>query len=185
MHFEVDSIVDIKWNSMAFDNLVLPEDYKRLILALAESQRTSSQVFDDVVSGKGKGIVILLNGPPGVGKTLTAESISEKMKAPMYSISAGDLGLDPGQVERRLLHVFKLAKAWNAVVLLDEADIFLEKRKLEDLLRNELVSSKWSSFLMLIVLLRILTTAISTIMVDIIPLSSNYFFLFFTVQSNT
>ena len=85
---------------------------------------------------------MLLNGPPGVGKTLTAEAVAETMKVPLYSVSAGDLGIDPGRVERRLLEVFRVANAWKAVVLLDEADIFLEKRRMEDLQRNELVSSK-------------------------------------------
>lgn len=135
-------MVPIKWNNDAFDNLVLPGGYKKLILAFANSQRQSKQTFDDVIAGKGKGIVMLLNGPPGVGKTLTAESVAETMKVPLYSISAGDLGIEPREVERKLLSIFQLAKAWNAVILLDEADVFLEKRRLEDLLRNELVSSE-------------------------------------------
>jgi hypothetical protein len=28
--------------------------------------------FDDIIKGKGKGMVFLLHGEPGVGKTLTA-----------------------------------------------------------------------------------------------------------------
>lgn len=142
MHFEIDSIRDIQWNDSAFNNLVLPEGYKKLLLAFAKSQRASSQVFDDVVRGKGRGIVMLLNGPPGVGKTLTAESVAEEMQVPLYTLTAGDLGHDPSSVEKKLTRVFSLAKCWNAVVLLDEADVFLEKRRIEDLVRNELVSSK-------------------------------------------
>lgn len=45
--------------------------------------------FDDVVAGKGRGIILLLCGPPGVGKTLTAESVAEEMKVPLYMMSAG------------------------------------------------------------------------------------------------
>lgn len=142
MNFDVDNVFPIKWNDTAFDNLVIPDGYKKLILAFANSQRSASQVFDDLISGKGKGIVMLLNGPPGVGKTLTAESVAETMEAPLYSISAGDLGIDPGRVERKLLDVFRMANAWKAVVLLDEADVFLEKRRVDDLQRNELVSGK-------------------------------------------
>lgn len=49
---------------------MLPANQKELILGFTESQRDSKQMFDDVIEGKGKGIILLLCGPPGVGKTL-------------------------------------------------------------------------------------------------------------------
>ena len=72
--FSIGSVKDIKYNEGAFDSLVLPEDHKELILALTESQVANKEKFDDVIQGKGKGMIMLLSGPPGVGKTLTAES---------------------------------------------------------------------------------------------------------------
>ena len=72
--FYIGSVLDIKYNDSAFESLVLPEDHKELILALAESQVQHKDGFDDVIQGKGKGMIMLLSGPPGVGKTLTAES---------------------------------------------------------------------------------------------------------------
>ena len=72
--FSIGSVKDIKYNDAAFDSLVLPADHKELILALTESQVANKETFDDVIQGKGKGIIMLLSGPPGVGKTLTAES---------------------------------------------------------------------------------------------------------------
>ena len=72
--------------------------------------------------------------------------VSEQMRVPLYSISAGDLGTDPVAVRLKLAEVFNIAKAWKAVVLLDEADIFLEKRTTHDLVRNQLVSSTSLSF---------------------------------------
>lgn len=53
---------------------MLPHEHKELILALTESQVENKEHFDDVIQGKGKGMIMLLSGPPGVGKTLTAES---------------------------------------------------------------------------------------------------------------
>src|SRR6266498_3481940 len=90
--FFVKSIVDIEWSDGAFKSLVLPEDQKELILAFAESQIKDKDSFDDVIQGKGRGIILLLSGPPGVGKTLTAESVAEMMRVPLYMLSAGDLG---------------------------------------------------------------------------------------------
>ena len=72
--FCIGSVLDIEYNEGAFESLVLPEDHKELILALAESQVQHRDSFDDVIQGKGKGMIMLLSGPPGVGKTLTAES---------------------------------------------------------------------------------------------------------------
>ena len=72
--FYIGSVLDIEYSEGAFESLVLPEDHKELILALAESQVHHKDSFDDVIQGKGKGMIMLLSGPPGVGKTLTAES---------------------------------------------------------------------------------------------------------------
>ena len=62
------------------------------------------------------------------------------MRAPLYMMSAGDLGLDSSQVESSLSNVLEMATKWNAILLLDEADVFLEQRSSHDLERNKLVS---------------------------------------------
>ncbi|KAG8532277.1 uncharacterized protein KY384_003918 [Bacidia gigantensis] len=55
-------------------------------------------------------------------------------------MSAGDLGLEASDVETNLSNVLEMATKWNAVLLLDEADVFLEQRSAHDLERNKLVS---------------------------------------------
>lgn len=55
-------------------------------------------------------------------------------------MSAGDLGLSSSQVESSLSNVLEMATKWNAILLLDEADVFLEQRSSNDLERNKLVS---------------------------------------------
>ena len=140
LRFWIDSVKEMVWNDKAFESLVLPSDQKELILAFAESQAKHGHAFDDVVKGKGKGIIMLLSGPPGVGKTLTAESVAETMQVPLYMLSAGDLGTDPSGVEDNLSRILALATKWQAVLLLDEADVFLEARSAHDLERNKLVS---------------------------------------------
>lgn len=140
LEFYLDLVKDITFSDDAFDSLVIPEDQKEIILAFAESQASNSKVFDDVVSGKGRGHITLLSGPPGVGKTLTAESVAEHMHAPLYMLSAGDLGINPWDVENRLNTILEMVARWDAVLLLDECDIYLEKRSVKDLERNKLVS---------------------------------------------
>ncbi|GME50631.1 P-loop containing nucleoside triphosphate hydrolase protein [Neofusicoccum parvum] len=136
----VDFVQDIEWNEKTFDNLVLPGGYKDLILSFVESQVMHKEEFDDIVEGKGQGIVLLLHGDPGVGKTLTAEAIAERMRTPLYVLSAAELGEDAETVEQRLDSVLSMATAWDAVVLLDESDVFLERRGVNDLERNKIVA---------------------------------------------
>lgn len=140
-NFFIDSIQDIVWNEDAFESLVAPQDQKDLILSCAESQTKNGQSFDDFIQGKGKGIIMLLAGPPGVGKTLTAESVAEAMKVPLLSVGAADLGNKVTMLESRLSDILEKCAKWNAVLLLDEADVFMEARSATDLDRNKLVSS--------------------------------------------
>ncbi len=140
MLFFVEYVTEIIWNDNAFSKLVLPEDTKDLLLSFVESQVENKNTFDDVIQGKGKGIIMLLSGPPGVGKTLTAESVAESMHIPLYMMSAGDLGIRPDEVEDALQKILEMVAKWDAILLLDECDVFLEERTAHDLERNKLVS---------------------------------------------
>lgn len=60
----------------------------------------------------------------------------------MLSITAADLGHEPDSLERNLLEYFKMASDWDAIVLLDEADVYLQQRTVHDLKRNSIVSGK-------------------------------------------
>ena len=112
---------------------------KELILALVTNQ-LASETNTDLIENKGNGLIMLLHGPPGTGKTFTAESVAEIAKKPLYPVTCGDIGTEPEQVEEYLESVFHLGKIWDCVVLLDEAEVFLEQRTLQDLKRNALVS---------------------------------------------
>ncbi|KAL4722889.1 hypothetical protein ACLX1H_010129 [Fusarium chlamydosporum] len=140
MEFDIDNVTDVKFNDKAFDSLVLSQDHKDMILAFAQSQVKFKNVFDDIISGKGKGIIMLLSGGPGIGKTLTAESVAEEMKVPLYIMSAGDLGSDAYNIEENLNRILEMVANWNAVLLLDECDVFLEARSAHDIERNRIVS---------------------------------------------
>jgi hypothetical protein len=143
--FAVDHIREIVFNPGAFDSLVLPESQKTIVKALVESHsgkaaNKKTPGIDDIIRGKGKGLVAVLHGRPGVGKTLTAEGISEYLKKPLYMVSAGELGTDSRQLEAQLSRILDMCYGWGAVLLLDEADVFLERRSVHELQRNALVS---------------------------------------------
>ncbi|KAG8722059.1 hypothetical protein FRC08_007480 [Ceratobasidium sp. 394] len=137
----VENLAEIVFDEMAFDQLVLRKEYKKMIKALVETHAGHEDgLAKDLVAGKGGGMVMVLHGKPGTGKTLTAEAISEHLKCPLYTVSSGELGIQAAQLERQLNDTLEMTAAWGAVVLIDEADVFLEARDTHDLVRNSLVS---------------------------------------------
>jgi hypothetical protein len=134
-----DKFSPIQWNSHAFQHLVLPEETKTLIKSLVDADRAGTEVIKDVITGKGGGCIVILHGRPGTGKTLTAEAIAEEARKPLMIVSVGDLGKDAGELEQKLTDILEISKLWEAVLLLDEADVFLEARSLHELHRNAMV----------------------------------------------
>ncbi|KAG2060264.1 P-loop containing nucleoside triphosphate hydrolase protein [Suillus hirtellus] len=123
------------------DHLVVDDDVKNLIKGLVnvtKNVNTSQHLMSDVITGKGE--IAVLHGPPGTGKTLTAEAVAEHLKRPLYIVSSAELSTEPSHLESNLSAILKLATVWDAAVLLDEADVFLEQRSLHDLTRNALIS---------------------------------------------
>jgi hypothetical protein len=145
---------DVEANEQAWNELQLPShnvrvEHKRALASLVERHFNTKKLFAsqsdigiafDLIHGKGLGLIILLHGPPGVGKTSTAEAIAEKYGKPLLPITCGGLGLDAEKVETALTRTFQLAQAWDCIVLLDEADVFMAQRDKKDLQRNALVS---------------------------------------------
>ncbi|KAJ5835546.1 ATPase AAA-type core [Penicillium robsamsonii] len=136
----VDRISHVEWNKDAFESLAIDSKSRGLIEALVTNY-VEPEYSADLIAGKGNGLILLLHGGPGTGKTLTAESVAEIAERPLYRVTCGDVGTKPEEVEKYLESVLHLGKIWNCVVLLDEADVFLEQRGLEDLNRNALVSA--------------------------------------------
>lgn len=135
--------------------LQLDNDYKELLLSFVKNHHSSrgprrsnhSRGADevpkslDIIEGKGRGLAILLHGPPGVGKTLTAETIALHTGRPLLVVSVAEIGTRASEAERKLNMTFDMATRWRAVLLVDEADVFLEERiKSDNPNRNALVS---------------------------------------------
>jgi hypothetical protein len=136
VRLDVKYLQPIPPSENVFKNLRINEEHKTHF----QKQRLNL----DLIRGKGSGLVILLHGAPGVGKTATAEAVAQANKKPLFSITCGDLGFQAQDVETNLKEIFRLAHRWDCVLLLDEADIFLTRRNLSDLVRNALVSGMWS-----------------------------------------
>jgi SpoVK/Ycf46/Vps4 family AAA+-type ATPase len=132
----VENLDEYRYDTTISEKLVLPEHLKSIVQMLVEHKDVG---FKDIVMGKSGGAVVLLAGPPGVGKTLTAEVFAENEQRPLYSVQCSQLGTTASDLEDELLKVFSRAKRWNAVLLLDEADVYVHERG-TDMEQNAIVS---------------------------------------------
>ncbi|SCZ87304.1 BZ3500_MvSof-1268-A1-R1_Chr2-2g04770 [Microbotryum saponariae] len=162
--FLISRLTPVQWGDASFSHLVIPESYRRIIRALVtvHASNLKDQLMQDVVEGKGTGLIMAFHGTPGTGKTLAAEAIAEHLRRPLYVVGAGEMVLTAAGLERQLKDTLEvglysaqgirstysdkltfqngqLATSWNAVLLIDEADIFLTRRSPGNLEHNALV----------------------------------------------
>ncbi|SPJ73167.1 related to TOB3 (member of AAA-ATPase family) [Fusarium torulosum] len=143
VYFYVEDLEPIVWNDQAYSHLVFDEQQKDLVLSFVENHSLNNgalTAMEDVIVGKGQGLIMLLSGPPGTGKTLMAEAIADRTHRPLFYLQAEDLGINAASLGANIKRVFEMATEWNAVILLDEADVFMADRNPNDIHRNELVS---------------------------------------------
>jgi SpoVK/Ycf46/Vps4 family AAA+-type ATPase len=89
-HFLVDSINEVQWNENVWKSLILEEQEKFVLRALVSSHMYHENPRDQPQQ-KGKGLVILLHGAPGSGKTLTAETVAEGTCKALVSTTLAEL----------------------------------------------------------------------------------------------
>lgn len=128
--FDIESISDVQYTD-GWKKLVINESIKETVLAMVENHESipsksggpgGSLPSVDLIQGKGKGLIILLHGEPGVGKTSTAECVADHTKRPLFPVTCGDIGDNAEFVEKNLERNFQLAHKWGCVLLLDEAE---------------------------------------------------------------
>jgi len=120
------------------DSVVMEATKQAIIKAISHPQNRTWKL--DFIQGKGEGQIVLLHGPPGVGKTYTVECAAEATGRPLLFLTIADIGLNVKKIEEQMTKWFNLAERWEAILLIDEADIFLERRRGSDIARNGLVS---------------------------------------------
>lgn len=121
----VDDIQPYRYQPELKQKLILPPEQTDLIDILTAEMDV---LMDDIVEGKSGGTTVLCAGPAGVGKTLTAEVYSEIIQRPLYRVHSGQLGLNVGEMETALKNTLTRAQRWGAVMLIDEADVYIKRR---------------------------------------------------------
>ena len=133
-----NNLSDIKFRKDAFDKLQLDESKKQIIKKICSAGASSNKNID-FIDGKGGGNIFLLHGTPGTGKTLTAEAISELLEKPLYKVNISEFeGMR--ELEKGIEQALRYAERWDATLLIDEADVALERRDSNNIERNAIVA---------------------------------------------
>ncbi|MBA2954429.1 endopeptidase La [Nocardioides sp. MAH-18] len=141
----LDTVLELPWGVTTQDSTdvaaaraVLDADHhgldevkERIVEYLAVRARRAERGLQ-VVGGRGSGAVILLAGPPGVGKTSLGESVARTMGREFVRVALGGVRDEAeirghrrtyvGALPGRIVRAIKEAGSMNPVVLLDEVD---------------------------------------------------------------
>lgn len=131
----VNRLEDYVYDTKLGEKLVLPDYQRELIEILVQRDRAEMQ---DIIKGKAGGSVVLCSGVPGTGKTLTAEVFAETIERPLYVVASSQLGTDASELEEELKQVLGRAARLGAILLIDEADVFIHERG-ESMVQNAVV----------------------------------------------
>lgn len=132
----VQNVTPYEYKPELREKLILPGHHRDLIDILTADMNA---LMEDIVEGKSGGTTILCKGAPGLGKTLTAEVYSEVVGKPLYRVHSGQLGITAASVEQNLSSILRRAARWDAILLLDEADVYIRCRD-NDLQHNAIVA---------------------------------------------
>ncbi|OZF34681.1 endopeptidase La [Rhodococcus sp. 14-2496-1d] len=141
----LDTVLDLPWNNTTTDNndidsarAVLDADHHglddvkdRIVEYLAVRARRSERGLQSV-GGRGSGAVMVLAGPPGVGKTSLGESVARALGRKFVRVALGGVRDEAeirghrrtyvGALPGRIVRAIGEAGSMNPVVLLDEID---------------------------------------------------------------
>jgi len=133
----VDQLKPYQYDASLRHKLILPPEHSDIIDVLTED---IGEIMGDIIEGKSGGTIILAKGGPGTGKTLTAEAYSEIARRPLYKVQSDQLGVEPGQIEKRLKACLERASRWGAALLVDECDVYVRSRG-DDIQQNSIVGT--------------------------------------------
>ena len=127
--FAVSKLQYVTQDDSAVKKLIISKNRREFITSLIQGYRASNEKFDDIIPGKGKGLVRLLSGPPRTGKTLTAEIVAKLARRPLYAITASELGTEASYLDNTLDDITSTVRRQGCVLLINKADVFLQNAK--------------------------------------------------------
>ena len=111
---------------VSFDDIILPDNQKKVIDRVIREQKDAVNLLQHNISPINR---VLLCGPPGCGKTMTAYAIGHELKLPVIYVRLdGLVSSYLGQTSTNLRRVFDAVRDKRVVLFLDEFDAIAKKR---------------------------------------------------------
>ena len=116
-----------------WDDVVLPPDQVEQLREICAQAEHRHVVYDewgfDRKLSLGKGLNVLFCGPPGTGKSMSAEVIARELDLDLYRIDLSQVvSKYIGETEKNLNRIFNAAESSNGILFFDEADALFGKR---------------------------------------------------------
>lgn len=119
-------LYEIVQPDVSFDNVILPENQKHILTQIIEEQKNAENLIKHSMSPINR---VLLCGPPGCGKTMTAYALANELNLPVaYVRLDGLVSSYLGQTSTNLRKVFDAVKNQRIILFLDEFDAIAKKR---------------------------------------------------------
>ena len=129
---EMDGLAQFVTPRFAVDELVLPPARMKQFLEILTSMRHLTRVhyhWSTAAAWNESGLSVLFHGPPGTGKTMSAEVLSKELDLPMYRIDLSQVvNKYIGETEKNLKRIFDAAETCDCILFFDEADALFGKR---------------------------------------------------------
>lgn len=125
--------IRLQSSACTWEDLQLPASLKETLEAVCAQVEHQGLVLDEWGLRRrypyGRCVSVLMSGPPGTGKTMTAQALSSRLGLELYKVDLSQI-VDKyiGETEKRLRQVFDQAEQSNLILFFDEADALLGKR---------------------------------------------------------
>lgn len=124
---------NITYPEERFTDIMVPDQVQSTLEQICCSAMCGYRIFEEWGLGKqypyGRALTVMLSGPPGTGKTMTAQAIAGELGLPLYQVDLSSV-MDKyiGETEKHLEEIFSFAEKANVVLFFDEADALFGKR---------------------------------------------------------
>ena len=123
----------LRYPTIGFDELKLPLQTKKVLERICCSVTQGYRIYEEWNLKQqypyGRAVTVLLSGPPGTGKTMTAHVLAKELGTALYQVDLSHI-LDKyiGETEKHLEQIFAFAQKTNPVLFFDEADALFGRR---------------------------------------------------------